>query len=149
MTSVDITDFCAHHGVRRNHGNAIVAERARRFEFSTIESAKKVLRGTNGESIFLLSWPFIPQWSHHLDTGIRNLNRGRNFFSCVKFKRRCITLSAFIYYSFKELYGETDASLACRLSKEIRCIKRIWERRKLIAFWTRKVQMTVRANFPC
>lgn len=119
------------------------------IEFSTIESAKKVLRGTNGESIFLLSWPFILQWSHHLDTGIRNLNRGRNFFSCVKFKKRCITLSAFIYYSFKELYGKTDASLACRLSKEIRCIKRIWERRKLIAFWTRKVQMTVRANFPC
>lgn len=32
MTSVDITDFCAHHGVRRNRGNAIVAERARRFD---------------------------------------------------------------------------------------------------------------------
>lgn len=50
------------------------------IEFSTIENAKKVYGGTNGESIFVLSWPFVLQWSHHLNTGIRNLKGGEISF---------------------------------------------------------------------
>lgn len=97
MTSVDITDFCpllpprAHHDVRRNRGNVIVAERAQRFDRVLYDRKREEsLRRNEWRIDFRAVVAIRTTMEPSSKYGNSKFERGRNFFSRVKFKRRYI-----------------------------------------------------------